>query len=54
MVETMDEAAYKLLFVEDNKLDQRAFVRFVEKERLAYDYTIAGSLCEALELLKVE
>ena len=54
MVETMDEAAYKLLFVEDNKLDQRAFVRFVEKERLAYDYTIAGSVSEALEILKVE
>ena len=30
----MDETAYKLLFVEDNKLDQRAFIRFVEKEGL--------------------
>ena len=50
----MEETKYRLLFVEDNKLDQKAFIRFVEKEGLAYDYTIAGSVCEALKTLKNE
>lgn len=54
MVKIMDSREYKLLFIEDDKLDQKAFIRFVEKEGLAYDYTIAGSVREALEILKNE
>ncbi|UCE48746.1 MAG: response regulator [Phycisphaerales bacterium] len=50
----MDETAYKLLLIEDSKFDQKAFIRFVEEEGLAYDYTIAESVCEALEILKSE
>ncbi len=42
---------YKLLVVEDNEVDQLAFKRIVDSGNLAYDYTIAGSVAEARELL---
>ena len=51
MVETMDEKRYRLLLIEDNKLDQMAFTRFVETAKLPYDCTIAGSVSEALKIL---
>jgi PAS domain S-box-containing protein len=40
--------------VEDDELDQMAFKRLVENEKLPYDYTIAGSVSEANSLLGSE
>ena len=42
----------RLLLVEDDKVDQMAFERFARGENLPYDYTIAGSIAEAKEILK--
>ncbi|MBE0435049.1 MAG: EAL domain-containing protein [Methylomicrobium sp.] len=41
-----------LLLVEDDLADQMSFKRFVKQEQLFYDYTIAGSVAEAVDLLK--
>jgi PAS domain S-box-containing protein len=41
----------KILFIDDDKLDQLAFERLVESEHLLYDYTIAGSVSQAREIL---
>ncbi len=43
----MDSARYKILLVEDDKLDQLAFKRFVDNNSIPYDYTIVGSVAEA-------
>jgi diguanylate cyclase (GGDEF)-like protein/PAS domain S-box-containing protein len=43
---------YKLLFIEDDKIDQKAFQRMVEKESLPYEYTIAPSVAEAISCLE--
>ena len=40
-----------ILFVEDDKLDQIAFKRFVEAEKLPYDCTIADSVSSARGIL---
>ena len=40
----------RILFVEDDLVDQLAFQRFVEEQSLAYEYTMAGSLAEAKSL----
>ncbi len=45
---------FRILLVEDNKLDQMAFERFVEHENLPYDYIIAGSVAEAKASLAAE
>jgi len=42
----------RILLVEDDLADQMSFKRFVKKNALHYDYTIAGSLTEAIALLK--
>ena len=41
----------KLLLVEDDKIDQRSFQRLVDQENLPYDYMVAGSLSDALDVL---
>ena len=46
----MEETRVKVLLVEDDRLDQMAFQRFVEDEKLPYDCMIAGSLLEAQSL----
>lgn len=46
-----DNEPYKILLVEDDFVDQIAFKRMVKREKLNYDYQIAGSLKEAKELL---
>jgi len=43
----MENKRYKMLFVEDNDLDQQAFERLVKDEQLPYDYKIAGSVAQA-------
>ena len=48
----MGDVKYKLLLVEDDKLDQKAFERFVKAEELPYDCTTAGSVGEAKQVLK--
>lgn len=47
----MDEPRYKVLLIEDDKIAQMAFKRFVRDENLPYDYTIAGSVSEANSIL---
>ncbi len=47
----MSNESYKVLMIEDDKLDQIAFQRLVETEKLQYDYTIAGSVAEAKKIL---
>lgn len=54
MVGIMNVKKYKLLLIEDNKLDRMAFVRFVKTAELPYDCTIAGSVSQALETLESE
>ncbi|MFZ0035268.1 MAG: ATP-binding protein [Sedimentisphaerales bacterium] len=46
-----EDTKYRILMVEDDKLDQRAFERLVRDEKLPYDYTIAGSASEARNIL---
>lgn len=41
----------QLLFVEDDLTDQMSFKRFVKRENLHYQYDIASSFSEAVELL---
>jgi len=48
----MENTKYKVLFIEDNQLDQMAFKRFVDENDIQYNYTIAGSVKEALQALK--
>jgi len=47
----MNETIFKILLVEDDELDQMAFKRMVEREKLPYDCTVAGSLSEAQQVL---
>lgn len=47
----MDDTRYKVLFIEDDKVDQMAFERLVEEEKLSYDYVIAGSVSQAQNIL---
>jgi len=50
----MENMGYKILLIEDDRLDQMAFKRLVENEELSYDYTIAGSVSEAQSILGSE
>lgn len=50
----MNYTKYKVLLIEDNKLDRMAFERFVYNQKLRYDYTAAKSITEAKEILKSE
>jgi PAS domain S-box-containing protein len=42
---------YRILFIEDNRIDQAAFERFVQEQQLAYDCTVVGSVHEARDVL---
>ena len=50
----MEYTKYKVLLIEDNKLDRMAFERFVYNQKLQYNYTAAQSISEAKEILKSE
>lgn len=50
----MEDTRYKILLIEDNKLDQMAFERFLKDEKLLYDCTIATSVSEAQSILASE
>ena len=47
----MENKRYKILMVEDDRLDQMAFKRMVKEENLLYDYTIAGSVAQARQII---
>ena len=47
----MEKTQYKILLIEDDKLDQMAFKRMVQEQELSYDCTIAGSVSQAKEQL---
>jgi PAS domain S-box-containing protein len=47
----MEENRYRILLVEDDRLDQMAFKRMVKEENLPYDYIIAGSVAQASQIL---
>ena len=40
----------KLLLVEDDLADQMSFKRFVKREQLPYDYTVADSIAQAQKI----
>ena len=48
----MQDKVIRLLLIEDDKVDQMAFARFVKSQNLPYDYTLAGSVAEAREVIK--
>jgi PAS domain S-box-containing protein len=50
-INIMKNTGYKVLFIEDNQLDQMAFKRFVDENDIPYDCTIASSVSEALQAL---
>jgi len=50
----MEDKKTKVLLIEDDKVDQLAFKRFVKDARLSYSFSIAGSVGEAKELLDSE
>ena len=50
----MENTRYKVLFIEDNQLDQMAFKHFVDENNIPYDYIIAGSVKEALQVLNFD
>ncbi len=47
----METVRHKVLVIEDDKVDQMAFRRFVKENNIPYDYTIAGSVAEAKAIL---
>ncbi len=50
----MENTRYKILLIEDDKLDRMAFKRMLEEEELPYDCTVAGSVSEARDILSSE
>ncbi|MHC4657234.1 MAG: PAS domain-containing protein [Planctomycetota bacterium] len=47
----MENTRYKILLIEDDKLDQMAFMRMVQDKELPYHCTLAGSVSEARDIL---
>lgn len=47
----MDNHKGRIIYIEDDKLDQMSFSSFIEEYKLNYDYTIAESLKDAKKLL---
>jgi len=46
-----ENTTYKVLLIEDDKLDQMTFERLVKEQQLPYDYKIAGSFAQAKNIL---
>ena len=47
----MENTRYEILLVEDDKLDQVAFIRMVKDRELPYDCSVVASVAEAREIL---
>lgn len=50
----MGDGRYKIMLIEDDRLDQMAFKQLVDEEKLPYDCTIAASVSEAKSILGSE
>ena len=50
----MDDTRYKILLIEDDRLDQMAFERFLKDKKLPYDCKIASSVSQAHTILECE
>jgi len=50
----MENTRYKIMLVEDDKLDQTSFKQLIEDKQLPYNCTIAGSVSQALSILGSE
>ena len=50
----MENAKYRILLVEDDELDQIAFKRLLETEKLPYECTVARSAAQAREILNAQ
>lgn len=50
----MDSSRLKILLIEDDKIDQKAFEWLIREEKLPYDYKIAGSVSTAKSILNTE
>lgn len=46
----MNTKAYRVLLIEDDKIDQIAFRKAVEERKLIYNYDIVGAVNEAIEI----
>jgi len=42
----------KVLFVEDNKLEQQVFLQYMKFHKLPYEFLVAGSVAEAKEIIE--
>ena len=50
----MEDRTYRILVIDDNKLDRMAFARLVESKKLPYECKMASSVAEARALLSSE
>lgn len=50
----MEQTKYRVLLIDDDKLDQMAFTRVIEAKNLPYDYKVARSVSEAQHILASE
>jgi DNA-binding NtrC family response regulator len=50
----MADMKIRVLLIEDDKIDQKAFKRLVKEKGLPYEYMIAGSVSEAISILNSE
>ncbi|MBN2590292.1 MAG: PAS domain S-box protein [Sedimentisphaerales bacterium] len=50
----MENTNYKILLIEDDKIDQMAFKRFILNEQLPYEIVVSGSITEAQAVLSSE
>lgn len=50
----MEGSRYKILLIEDDVLDQKAFMRMVKESRLSYDCTVVGSVSEVCDIADFE
>ena len=47
----MDESRINILVIDDDEVDRRAILRYIQGQRLPYQVTLAGSLADARALL---
>ncbi|MBF0227626.1 MAG: response regulator [Desulfobacterales bacterium] len=50
----MNNKQIRLLFVDDEKVDQMLFERFVKNQNLPYNYILVNSLAKAIDFLKID
>ncbi|MFX0092050.1 MAG: response regulator [Candidatus Hodarchaeota archaeon] len=50
----MENMKFRVLLIEDDRIDQEAFKRFVKKEKLDFEYKVVSSVLEARQTLASE